>query len=423
MFKEASKERRKKIASYLKDGELLIAFGGNDELGIDKFPSRDKRDSNFCYLTGMDIPAGILLMAKRGTEVQEYLFIRKPTEHEAFYMGMEKDTAYYRERCSVANIMYEEDFDDIIDFMGGAYKLKKVYFTSDFEGVTKYNRFEHIMAEKLTRAYPGLQVGSLTEEVYFLRLRKEAAEVECLRKSIAYAAKGLDDMVRQIKPGMMEYQIRSIIEHGIAMEGGISEGVLALSGKNATIMHKMEVDGVLQDGELCLVDIGAVHNGYVCDIARTFPVNGKFTKEQAYWYNVCLQTQQMVIENLAPGKRWADCGKEANEYMAGELRKAGYLGENENMMSLLGQCRPNYVTPGMVNHGIGLHHAEKRQDEEGRIVPGMVFTVEPGIYFADLHMGIRIEDDILITEGGYEVLSGNIPKTVEEIETWMKKNL
>lgn len=421
MFKQESKARREKITAFLDEGDLLIAFGGNDELGIDKFPSRDKRDCNFCYLVGMDIPEGLLLMAKHAGVVQEYLFIHRPTAHESFYMGTEKNTDYYRERCSVENILYTDDFDDIISFMGGAYKLKRAFFTSDFEGITKYPRFEHLMAEKLTRAYPGLQIGSLSEEVYFLRLRKDAKEIACLRRAIGYAKLGLDDVAAQLRHGMMEYQVRSIVEHRITMEGGISEGVLVQGGKNAVIMHRMEVDGQLKNGELCLVDIGAVDNGYVCDIARTLPVNGRFTEEQAHWYNVCLRTQELVIENLTPGKRWADCGKEANEYMASELRKAGYLGETENMMSLLGQCRPNYVTPGMVNHGIGLFHGEKRQDEDGRIAPGMVFTVEPGIYFSDLNMGIRIEDDILITEDGYEVLSKEIPKTVEEIEAWMAK--
>ena len=180
-------------------------------------------------------------------------------------------------------------------------------------------------------------------------------------------------------------------------------------------------EATAKDGDLFLADIATFFNDYCCDISRTYPVNGVFTDEQAHWYNVVLKTQEMTIASMRPGKTAQECGQEANAYFTEELRKGGYLKDGETIGTLIREFRINYVTPGMVNHGIGLSCHEERGDEEGKLVPGMIVAIEPGVYFGDKDLGIRIEDDVLITETGCEVLSSNIPKTVSEIEALMKR--
>lgn len=416
MYKFITKERREKLSQELEDGDLLIVFGGNDELGIDQIASRDRRNHNFFYLTGMDIPGGLLLIARIRGNVQEILFIHRRTAEEEFYLGVSLDLQYYREKTGIPVVMYKEDFDDIINQFGMMMKLNKVYFASSHEKMSKYPRFENLMADKLTRAYPGIRIDSMAEKLGFMRLRKTDLEVEQIRKAAEITGHAIKEAARALHPGIMDYQLRSIIRHNLSMEGAEPDVILALLGRGTTILHNFCPQGAAKDGDLFLTDILAYYNDYCCDISRTFPVSGKFTEEQAYWYNVCLKTQELVIESLAPGKLRSECGKEGNAYLEDELRRHGYLGKTENVGMLLGRCAVNYATPGMVNHGIGLHHAEKSQDEEGRIVPGMVFTVEPGIYLGDRGIGIRIEDDILITETGYEILSKAIPKKLEEIE-------
>lgn len=420
MYKEAARARRNYIAQKLQEGDICLSFGGNDELGIDQVPRHEDMDCNFFYLVGKDIPGGLLLMAKIRGAVQEILFVGRGTEQDEFYLGVSKDPAYYRNETGINNVMYIENFEDIIGSFTMMTRLNTVYFTSAFEKISKYPRYENLLAEKLMRAYPGIKIDSLSEEIFFMRLRKSDLEVAQIRKAVDITGKAIQKVAKALKPGMRDYQLQSIIRHEIEMEGGEGDIIQSLIGKDATIMHNFHPEGLAKDGDLFLADIVAFYNYYCCDISRTFPVNGKFTEEQAYWYNVCLKTQELVIENLAPGKLWADCGKEANEYFEGELRKHGYLGEQEDIRTLIGQCRINFATPGMVNHGIGLHHADKRQDEEGRIVPGMVFTVEPGVYLGEKGLGLRIEDNVLITETGYEVLSKDIPKTIDEIEAMMK---
>jgi len=423
MYRELAEKRRKEIGGKLEDGELMIAFAGNDELGVAQEARWEEMDCNFFYLIGQDVPGGILLLANVKGVQQEFLFIRRGTENEAFYIGMQRDLSYYREMCGISSVLYMENFDDVIESLAMQTKLRTLYFTSAFQKPSKYPRFESLLAEKMRRSYPGIRIDSLSEEVGFMRLKKTTLEVAQIREAIRKTKKALEAAAAFLRPGVMDYQLQSVIEHELKMAGVNPGLVLALLGGDATILHNFNTGKKAEHGELFLADILTRCNYYWCDISRTFPVSGKFTEEQAYWYNVCLRTQQLVIEHLRPGMLRKDCGLEANEYLEGELRKHGYLAENEDVRSLIGQCRINYATPGMVNHGVGLHYGESREDEEGRIVPGMVFTVEPGIYLGEKGLGIRIEDNILITETGYEVLSRDIPKSIDEIEKMVQGQL
>ena len=420
MYKELSKKRRKEISKYLENGELLIVSGGNDELGVLDPPKRENRNHDFFYLTGCDIPESVLMIANVHGTLQEFLFIRRGTENDEFYLGISKDPLYYCEKTGIEDVMYIENLEDTISNLTLQTNIKKVYFASSKEKISNYPRFDNFLIDKLQRAYPGVQIGSLSAEVENMRMRKDTLEIQQIRTAINLTEKSLRAVAQRLKPGMKDYQLQSIIEHEIKMNGGAPDIIEALLGEEACIMHNFLGNKTAEEGMLFLADISVFYNEYCCDISRTFPVSGKFTEEQAYWYSVCLKTQELVIENLTPGKLWSECGREANAYLESELRKHGYLGVNENVRTLIGECRRNYATPGMVNHGIGLHYHESRMDEDGEIVPGMVVAIEPGIYLGEKNMGIRIEDDVLITETGVEVLSANIPKSLFDIEALMR---
>lgn len=422
MYQNEARKRREKIAEKLADGQLLLSFGGNDELGVVGIPQREKADKNFYYLTGMSIAEGLLMLVKSHGALQEYLFVKRRTANEVFYLGRSLDPAYYRERTGIQAVMYMDDFEDVLGTIATWMKLDKIYFCSSFDGFTKYTRYENILADRITRAYPGVQIGSLSKELDFMRLRKSELETEQIQKAIDITQEALAEAAKQLKPGIRGYQMQSILEHEIKMRGGSGDIVQALIGKETTIMHNFYAnEATAKDGDLFLADIATFFNDYCCDISRTYPVNGVFTDEQAHWYNVVLKTQEMTIASMRPGKTAQECGQEANAYFTEELRKGGYLKDGETIGTLIREFRINYVTPGMVNHGIGLSCHEERGDEEGKLVPGMIVAIEPGVYFGDKDLGIRIEDDVLITETDCEVLSSNIPKTVSEIEALMKR--
>lgn len=421
MYQEEAKKRRKQIAERLQEGEMLILFGGNDELGVDSSPTREKMDENFYYLTGMSIPEGVLLIGRLMGRVQEFLFIKRRTENEEFYMGMAMDPGYYREITGIQAVLYMETFEDMINNFSQRTELKRVFFASSFEKLSKYLCFENLLADKLKRAFPGIQIGSLTGTLKQMRLVKSPLEREQIQHAIDITGDALKVAAKSLAPGIYDYQVQSILEHEIKMQGGSGDIVQSLIGKDTTIMHNFNANAIAEDGALFLADICTFYNDYCCDISRTYPVNGKFTKEQAHWYNVVLRAQEMTIEDMVPGKLAAECGREATLYMEEELRKAGYLGAGETIGMMLGQCRVNYATPGMINHGIGLSCHELWGNGEKKLEPGMIFAIEPGIYLGEKAMGIRIEDDVLVTDTGVEVLSAGIPKTIEEIETMMQK--
>lgn len=256
MFREESKLRRAKIAEYLQDGEMLLVFGGNDELGIEEAPIWEKRDPNFVYLTGLDIPGALLMIGKLNGGTQDYLFVPRRSEMEAFYLGVSPSPAYYRPLCSISGIFYLEELDAMLNSFNLVSKIRKVYFASGLEKMSKYPSYESLLADRLCRSIPGLQVGRLTEELFFMRLRKSPLEVTQIRKAVDITGKAICDTAKVLRPGMYDYQIKSVLEHSMRMQGGIPGGQVLL-GKDATVMHNFHPNNIARDGELLLIDCGA----------------------------------------------------------------------------------------------------------------------------------------------------------------------
>ena len=194
------------------------------------------------------------------------------------------------------------------------------------------------------------------------------------------------------------------------------------AGKNSSALHYTANNSQLNDGEMLLIDVGADYDYYCADVSRTYPINGKFTEEQAYWYNVCLHAQELVIANMGPGKRINDSGIEARAYVAEKMVEAGILEKPEMIANIYLR---NFATIGRANHQIGLDahdNCNEPSSPDDVFIPGMVFAVEPGIYLRDKNIGLRIEDDVLITEDGVEILTAAIPKKIDEIEAIMAEN-
>lgn len=227
-------------------------------------------------------------------------------------------------------------------------------------------------------------------------------------------------VMKQIEPGMYEYEAEALIAFEAIKRGSrIIDLITCLQGgENATRLHYREHTRQLCDGDLLLMDIGTNREYYNSDVTRTIPVNGKFTEEQKYWYNIVLKAQEMIIAGMGPGKSRQGINDEARAMLGEELRKAGLIDENQPVNMTTAR---NWAASNPADHCIGLLCHDVGSDAE-IFEPGMIFTVEPGVYLKDLGLGIRIEDDVLITETGVEILSAGIPKTVEEIEMMMTRN-
>ncbi|MGL4373555.1 MAG: M24B family metallopeptidase, partial [Turicibacter sp.] len=237
--------------------------------------------------------------------------------------------------------------------------------------------------------------------------------IEQMKIAIDKTRIGIEALMKQSKPGMKEYQLEAHYDFAIKTEGvkKTSFHTIAASGANATILHYGENNCEMQDGDLILFDLGCEWNNYCSDISRTFPVNGKFSDRQKAVYQVVLDTQMAIVEMLKPGLDMAEVNAKARKMLADGCKTLGLIENDEDLVKYY-------------YHGIGHYLGLDTHDVGGRggvLKPGMVITVEPGLYIAEESIGIRIEDDVLITEDGHINLSKDIIKSVEEIEAFMAK--
>jgi Xaa-Pro aminopeptidase len=241
-----------------------------------------------------------------------------------------------------------------------------------------------------------------------MRVVKDETELAALRKAIHITTEAHKAAMRAVRPGVYEYQIEATIEFTFRNLGADRVGFPSIvgSGPNTTILHYDVNRRRVQEGDLVLADIGAEWGQYTADVTRTFPVSGRFSDRQKDIYNLVLGTQLAVIDAIKPGVTIRDLSMIARNYMSA----------HSGALCGMQDCSQYFI------HGLG-HWLGMRVHDVGDytmpLQPGMVFTLEPGIYIPGEELGVRIEDDVLVTETGCEVLSVNAPKTVEEIESLM----
>ena len=268
-------------------------------------------------------------------------------------------------------------------------------------------------AKAVTVRYPYLRVQNIYHEIASLRLIKSEEEINLIRKAIDITDMGVKQLMKNAKVGMKEYQLEAYFDFSLKSSGVTDYAfpTIAAGGKNATILHYMKNDSELQDDELVLFDLGAQYKYYNADISRTFPVNGKYTERQKQVYNVVLKAQEAVIAIAKPGIMFSVLNETAKEVLATGCIELGLIKEPGELSKYYFHGVSHYL--GLDTHDVG--------NRDIKLKPGMICTNEPGLYIEDENIGIRIEDDILITKNGCENLSKQIIKTVDEIEAFMAK--
>ncbi|MFL6231333.1 MAG: M24 family metallopeptidase, partial [Pyrinomonadaceae bacterium] len=267
-----------------------------------------------------------------------------------------------------------------------------------------------------------------------MRLVKSAEEIELMQRAADIAAEAHVEAMKAVRPGMMEYEIEALIEYHFRRSGAAAPayGSIVGGGANATVLHYVTNESELRDGDLLLVDAGAEFRGYASDITRTFPVSGRFSPAQRDIYEAVLAAQVACVEMVKPGVTMEDLNNHAIRMLTESMVRLGLLsGEVEKLIEEKTYRR--FFMHG-IGHFLGLDvHDAGRYQLEGKsrpLAPGTVITVEPGLYISEdaenvpdqyRGIGIRIEDDVLVTAEGYRVLTTKVPKTVEEIERLMAR--
>lgn len=283
-------------------------------------------------------------------------------------------------------------------------------------------RIDLMPVHDFMKQYPLHQYERAAPIMKELRGIKTKEEVAVVRKAIDITHKSFLRVCKFIKPGVMENQIEAEITHEFLWHGATRHayGCIIASGDRARVLHYVENNQVCKDGELVLMDFGAEYGNYCADMTRTIPVNGKFSKRQKEIYNACLNVHRYAASILKPGITWLDLTSKAQDEMNKQLLKIGLLTKSD----LKNETPENRACSKYFYHGLGHHLGLDVHDLGSRNTPikeGMLFTIEPGIYVEQEHIGIRIENNFWVTKTGNVDLFKGIPITVEEIEKAMKK--
>lgn len=399
---------RKKIINQMDDNSIFLVFSREKEESLTN--ERYNVNRNFYYATGVLEFGNILLLGKINNNPVEIIFINPYDEFKAKWVGAPLSKEKIYELSNISDIRYLDNYDNDLEELLN--KVDNVYLDIVKSKTQTVLTEEEALANKITTIRPNIKIINGRSIFANARTVKSVEEIEEIKKAIEITKKGIEAILSNIGE-MYEYQIESYFDQAIKYYGatGYAFPTIAASGKNATCLHYSNNDSKALNGDLILFDLGASYNMYCSDISRTFPISGKFTERQKELYNIVLNGQKLVFDSAKPGLTTKDLNNILIKYYAEELKKIGLI-QNDTEVS-------RYYYHGVSHHmGLDCHDL----CDYGPLKPGCVISNEPGLYIEEEGIGIRIEDDILITETGAEWLSPQIIKTVEDIEEFIAKN-
>lgn len=432
MDKDEFKDRRQRLMDMMGPDSMAILPTAPERVRNRSIYHGYRTDSDFYYLTGFPEPETLAVLVPGREQGQYILFCRERDQEQEAWHGRRAGLEGACEQYGADDAFPITDIDDIIP--GLMESCRRLYYPMGC-----YPEFDEKVLDWLNQLRNQARTGvvipqeivTLDHVLHEMRLFKSEAEVSAIRQAIAISIQAHERAMRVCRPGLFEYMLEAELLHEFVRQGSRSPAYpsIVASGDNACILHYTDNTDVLEAGELVLIDAGAEFDYYAADITRTFPVDGHFSKPQKLVYNLVLQAQRAAIEQLYPGRYWDDPYKAAIEVITTGLKELGLL--VGKLDTLIEEEAYKRFYMHRIGHwlGIDVHDVgDYKVDEMWRVLePGMVMTVEPGLYipasddvpreFWDI--GVRIEDNVLITTNGHEVLTAALPKTVAEIEALM----
>ncbi|MFI5211800.1 MAG: aminopeptidase P N-terminal domain-containing protein [Ignavibacteria bacterium] len=408
------KERRGKITQQASDG--IIVLESNPEVERNHDVTYDYRQgSDFYYLTGFEEPSSAIIIDP-ASDKPYTLFVQLKDLKKEVWTGILTGT------------------EDAVSVYGAdnSYSIKK--FDSTLQKYIKegrkiyYPKSNDRISAIISKTSSVVKTADVTALIAELRLFKSEYEIEMMQKSIDITCDGLIACMKSAKPGMYEYQIQAVLEYNFRIAGSPRNGFPSIvgSGPNATILHYETNRRLTEDGDMVVMDVGAEFGYYSADVTRTFPVNGKFSPAQKRIYSIVLAAQTEAMEFIKPGVRFNQVDSVARSVVHKGLVALGMIQESDNTSRFFMHGTSHWL--GLDVHDAGSYSSGGKGN---RILePGMVLTVEPGIYIKDgtagvdaeyYNIGVRIEDDVLVTRDGFKLLSGKAPREINEIEKLMSE--
>ncbi len=424
-------QRRKALMDQIGDNAIAIIPSSDIKIRNRDAEFAFRQDSDFLYLTGFNEPKAVAVLVPGREESEYILFCRekdpKTEQWTGRMAGLEGATDIYN-----ANDAFP--IDDIDEILPGLMENRSKVFYSvgnnpDFDKQV-ISWVNSLRAKVRNGVQAPHEFISLDVFLHEMRLFKSPQEQKLMRDAGAVSVKAHERAMKACKPDMMEYEIEAEYLHEFKKAGmEVAYTTIVGGGEWGCILHYIENNDVLKDNELLLIDAGAENQGYASDITRTFPTNGKFTEPQRQLYQVVLDSQYAALEQCKPGNRWIDPHDAAVKVITAGLVELGLLEGDVDELIADNKYFPFYMHKtghwlGLDVHDVGDY---KIDDEWRELEAGMTLTVEPGLYISPSddvdekwwNIGIRIEDDVLITKDGHEVLTKDLIKEVDDIEAWM----
>jgi Xaa-Pro aminopeptidase len=425
--------RRKNLMALMEPNSIAIIPSARERLRSRDVEYPFRQDSDFYYLSGFTEPDAVLVLVPGRRHGQFVMFCRERDEGMELWHGYRAGPEGVCAKHAADDAFPIGDIDDILP--GLIEGRERVYYSMGRS--TDFDRqimewVNAIRGKKASGAVPPGEFADLDHMLHELRLYKSAAELRLLRRAGEITGRAHQRAMRSCRAGMYEYQLEAELQHEFASSGARHPAYPSIvgSGDNACTMHYVDNSSKMRDGDLVLIDAGCELEYYAADVTRTFPVNGRFTPAQRALYDLVLQAQLAAIDQIKPGNHWNQPHDASVRVITQGLVDLGLL--KGRVASLIKREAYRAFYMHRVGHWLGLdvHDVgDYRLGGQWRLLePGMVMTVEPGLYISPRHskvakkwrgIGIRIEDDVVVTNQGCEVISSGAPKTAEEIEALM----
>jgi Xaa-Pro aminopeptidase len=422
-------ERRKMLAEKIK-GSTLILASPEEEIrnGSVHFPYR--QDSNMYFMTGFEEPQAIFVF-RPGQKPESVMFVRRKNPERETWDGFRFGPEATKNEFAIDEVYPIEDFESrIVTLLKGSERLYYRFQKNMGMDAEVNSALENLRLSSGRSGFGYLPIFDSDELIGQLRVKKQEAEIHNLRRAAEISAEAHCEVMKYVRPGQNEREIHGYFIYQAYKRGAAREGYngIVAAGANATTLHYVFNDQALKAGQLLLIDCGAEYNYFTGDITRTYPVSGKFTKAQAEVYQGVLDVNKRIIEMVKPGISLHELQEETVRQLTQLILDLGLLsGRLQDVIETL-EYRKYY--PHRVGHFLGMdvHDAGLYYDKENRPLPleeGYTFTVEPGLYIpADdknapeeyRGIGVRIEDNILVTRNGCEVMTSAAPKEIADLE-------
>ena len=443
---EIYQSRRLKLAEQIqsKTGSGIAIISTAPELARNRdseFPYR--HDSDFFYLTGFDEPGATLVIIVQGKSVESHLFCRPKDLEREIWDGIRLGPDAAPESLGLEFAYSNQELDTKLSELLSRHEAIYLRLAENAESDRRLRHWmEQVRKQSRSGLNPPTQLHDVDALIHEMRLFKDAHEIDIMKQAAAISARAHIRAMQTCKPGLREYQLEAELLHEFRFHGSqsVAYNSIVATGENACILHYRAGNAQLQSGDLCLIDAGCELDSYASDITRTFPVNGKFTGPQRALYEITVQAQAAAIAETRPGNTFIQPHEAAVKVLTQglldeKLLKLTELGSLENAIET-GAYRRFYMHRtshwlGMDVHDVGSYREASTQTEKPwRILqPNMAITIEPGLYIrpaediseAFWNIGIRIEDDAVVTASGCELISRGVPVKAEEIESLMRQ--